>query len=141
MADIRGYHHVSLSVNDLGKSVAWYRETLGFEITAEIEGEGFRRTRLQAPGGGITLTLTAHDKATGQPFDERRAGVDHIAFDVGTSKDVQELKRRFEDLGVEHSEVKEASSGAAMITLRDPDNIQLEVFGGKFDPAIAAGRS
>ena len=26
-----------------------------------------------------------------------------------------------------------------MITLRDPDNIQLEVFGGSFDAAIAAG--
>ena len=140
-ADIRGYHHVSLSVNDLGKSGEWYRQTLGFETAAEVEGEGFRRTRLKAAGGGLTLTLTAHENGSGQPFDERRAGVDHIAFDVGSTKDVHELKRRFEELGVEHSEVKEASSGAAMITLRDPDNIQLEVFGGKFDPDIAGGRS
>lgn len=51
---------------------------------------------------------------------------------------MQELKRRFEERGVEHSEVKDAASGATMITLRDPDNIQLEVFGGKVDPAIAA---
>lgn len=141
MAEIRGYHHVSLSVNDLGKSAEWYRETLGFEPAADIEGDGFRRTRLTAPGSGITLTLTAHEQGSGQPFDERRAGIDHIAFDVGSSNDVQELKRRFEELGVEHSEVKEASSGAAMVTLRDPDNIQLEVFGRKFDPALAAGRS
>ena len=139
MAEIRGYHHVSLSVNDLGKSAEWYRETLGFETTAEIEGEGFRRTRLQASGGAVTLTLTALANGSGQPFDERRAGVDHIAFNVGTSEDVQELKRRFQELGVEHSEVKKASSGATMITLRDPDNIQLEVFGGTFDPGIAAG--
>jgi hypothetical protein len=28
-----------------------------------------------------------------------------------------------------------------MITLRDPDNIQVEVFGGPIDPAIAGGRT
>jgi glyoxylase I family protein len=141
MAEIQGYHHVSLSVSDLGKSAEWYRETLGFEIDAEIEGEGFRRTRLRAPGSGLTLTLTAHDQQTGEPFDERRAGVDHIAFNVGTAEAVQELKGQFQDLGVVHSDVKQAASGSAMITLRDPDNIQLEVFGGAFDPGIAAGRA
>ena len=141
MAEIQGYHHVSLSVSDLGKSAEWYRQTLGFEIDAEIEGDGFRRTRLRAPGSGLTLTLTAHDQQIGEPFDERRAGVDHIAFNVGSAEAVQELKRRFEELGVVHSDVKQAASGSAMITLRDPDNIQLEVFGGTFDAGIAAGRA
>ena len=28
-----------------------------------------------------------------------------------------------------------------MITLRDPDNIQIEVFGGELDPSIAGGRT
>ena len=140
MVDILGYHHVSLSVTDLAKSAEWYRETLGLEIDAEIEGDDFRRTRLRAPGSGLTLALTSHERQAGERFDERRAGVDHIAFNVGGSEQVHELKRRFEQLGVDHSEVKQASSGAAMITLRDPDNIQLEVFGGTFDPAIAAGR-
>lgn len=141
MAEIQGYHHVSLSVSDLGKSAEWYRETLGFEIDAEIEGNGFRRTRLRAPGSGLTLTLTAHEQQSGEPFDERRAGVDHIAFNVGSAEAVQELEGRFEELGVVHSEVKQAASGSAMITLRDPDNIQLEVFGGTFAPDIAAGRA
>ncbi len=141
MAEVKGYHHVSLSVSDLGKSTEWYRQTLGFEIDAEIEGEGFRRTRLRAPGSGLTLTLTAHEQQTGEPFDERRAGLDHIAFNVGSAEAVQELKGRFEERGVVHSEVKQAASGSAMITLRDPDNIQLEVFGGTFDPGIAAGRA
>jgi len=139
MAEILGYHHVSLSVLDLGKSAEWYGQTLGFQVDAEIEGAGFRRTRLRAPGSGLTLTLTAHEQQAGEPFDERRAGVDHIAFNVGAVENVEELKRRFDELGVEHSRVKRAASGSALITLRDPDNIQLEVFGGGFDPAIAAG--
>ncbi len=141
MAEIQGYHHVSLSVSDLGKSVEWYRQTLGLETHAEIEGDGFRRTRLRAPGSGLTLTLTAHEQQSGEPFDERRAGLDHIAFNVGSAEAVQELKGRFEELGIVHSDVKQAASGSAMITFRDPDNIQLEVFGGTFDPGIAAGRA
>ena len=140
MAEMQGYHHVSLSVSDLGKSAEWYRQVLGFETDAEIEGDGFRRTRLRG-GSGLTLTLTAHDPQSGEPFDERRAGVDHIAFNVGSADAVQELKGRFDQLGVVHSDVKQAASGSAMITLRDPDNIQLEVFGGTFDPGIAAGRA
>ena len=139
MAGILGYHHVSLSVSDLGKSTEWYRQTLGLDIDAEFDGNGFRRARLRAPGSGTTLTLTAHDRASGDPFSEHRPGLDHVAFQVGGVEDVQELKSRFEELGVDHSDVKKASSGAAMITLRDPDNIQLEVFGGSFDAAIAVG--
>jgi glyoxylase I family protein len=141
MAEVLGFHHVSLSVTDLGTSTEWYRQTLGLDVDAEFDGNGFRRARLRAAGSGLTLTLTSHDQESGDPFSERRAGLDHVAFQVGDAEDVQELKRRFEELGVDHSEVKEASSGAAMITLRDPDNIQLEVFGGSFDAAIAAGRS
>jgi glyoxylase I family protein len=141
MAEILGFHHVSLSVTDLGKSTEWYQQTLGLAIDAEFGGKGFRRARLRAPGSGVTLTLTCHDQESGDAFDERRAGLDHVAFDVGGVEDVQDLKRRFEELGVDHTEVKEASSGATMITVRDPDNIQLEVFGASVDAAIAPGRS
>jgi len=139
MTAILGYHHVSLSVTDLGKSTEWYRQVLGLEVDAQIEGASFRRTRLRAPGSGVTLTLTSHEKESGELFDERRPGLDHIAFSVGTNEDVRQLKARFEELGVDHSEVKEAASGSALITLRDPDNVQLEVFGGPIDPSIAAG--
>lgn len=141
MAEVRAYHHLSLSVTDLAASVEWYTETLGLQIDAEIEGTGFRRTRLRAPGRGLTLTLTSHDQKRDERFDERRTGMDHVAFDVGGVDDVRELKLRFEQLGIDHSEVKQAASGNAMITLRDPDNIQLEVFGGSVDPSIASGRA
>ena len=137
MAEIQGYQHLSLSVTDLMRSVDWYRSVLGLAVDAEIEGAGFRRTRLRS---GVTLTLTVHDQQSAEPFSERRAGLDHVAYRVGGVEEVQQLKRRFEELGVDHSEVKEPASGGAMITLRDPDNIQLEVFGGPADPALAAGR-
>jgi catechol 2,3-dioxygenase-like lactoylglutathione lyase family enzyme len=50
MTDIVGFHHLSLSVSDLGTSTQWYQEVLGLEVTTpEFEGPGFHRTRLAAP--------------------------------------------------------------------------------------------
>jgi glyoxylase I family protein len=140
MTEVVGYHHLSLSVTDLGKSTEWYQQVLGLDVTAEIEGEGFRRTRLRAPGSGVTLTLTRHDQQSGETFSERRPGMDHVALQVASADEVRALKDRFAQLGVDHSEVK-GSNGTAMITLRDPDNIQIEVFGGELDPSIAGGRT
>lgn len=141
MTDVIGYHHLSLSVSDLDKSTEWYRQVLGLEVAAEIEGEGFRRIRLRAPGSGVTLTLTRHEQQSGERFDERRPGMDHVALQVSSADEVKALKDRFAELGVNHSEVKASSGGTAMITLRDPDNIQVEVFGGELDPNIAGGRT
>ncbi len=140
MTDVIGYHHLSLSVSDLDKSTEWYQQVLGLVVAAEIEGEGFRRIRLRSPGSGVTVTLTRHDQESGETFSERRPGMDHVALQVASADEVKTLKDRFAQLGVNHSEVK-ATNGTAMITLRDPDNIQIEVFGGQLDPNIAGGRT
>jgi glyoxylase I family protein len=136
MTGVVGYHHLSLSVTDLGRSAEWYQKVLGLEVAAEITGDGFHRTRLRAPGSGVILTLTSHDQESQEPFSERRPGMDHVAFMVGGLADVETLGETFDQLGVTHSGVKSLEGGTAMITLRDPDNIQLEVFSGPADPAV-----
>jgi glyoxylase I family protein len=130
MTGIQGYHHLSLSVGDLERSAAWYVDVLGLEVNAHIEGTGFRRIRLRAPGSGITLALTQHDAPHSGSFDERRIGMDHVALAVDGATAVHDLKARLEALEVVHSEIREPGPGTAALTLRDPDNIQLEVFGG-----------
>lgn len=120
------YHHLSLSVTHLEKSVEWYQQVLGLEITAQVEAPTFRRTRMRAPAGGVTLTLTCHDERSGDAFDERRTGLDHVSIQVD---DLESWKARLVQYGVDHSDVKQLSGDASMVTLRDPDNIQLEIFG------------
>ncbi|HVL07283.1 MAG TPA: VOC family protein [Acidimicrobiales bacterium] len=128
MPTITGFHHASFTVSDREKSVAWYRDVLGFERHSEVEGETFLRTRMRHPDSGITVTLTEHRQGGGGRFDERRIGLDHLALAVRDLDDLKAWKRRFEERGVDHSEIKETGPGASMITMRDPDNIQLEVF-------------
>ena len=131
MTLITGYHHVSLTVTDVARSAAWYGDVLGFAVEAESEGVGYRRTRLRHRQAGISLTLTRHDDGEGEPFSERRTGLDHLAFAVPSVELVEAFRRRFKELGVVHSELKPHGRGpgdGAVVTLRDPDNVQLEVF-------------
>ncbi len=124
---ITGFSHVSFSVVDRARSTAWYRDVLGFEVSSEVEGDGFLRTRLRRAGSGVTITLTEHENRSGDRFAEVRTGLDHLSLGVPGMADLQAWKRRFETQGVDHSEVK-PTGGGGMITFRDPDNIQLELF-------------
>jgi catechol-2,3-dioxygenase len=75
------------------------------------------------------LCLVGHAANRGESFSEFRTGLDHLEFLVARREDLDEWADRLNELGVEHSGVKELDySPNAMITLRDPDNIQLEFF-------------
>ena len=126
MAEITGYHHLSFTVTDLARSTAWYVEVLGFAVIAELEGPAFRRNRLRHPAGGIVLTLTQHAAGSGDRFDERRTGLDHLAFQLSGPAAVEALIRRLAERGVEHSPT--TPDGGPRVFFRDPDNIQLEAF-------------
>jgi glyoxylase I family protein len=129
VATLSGFSHLSLTVTDLDRSTEWYREMLGFAVDSRVEGDTFNRNRLRHPDAGITLTLTAHAEGSGDRFDERRTGMDHVSFAVPTIDELHDMKARFVENGVDHSEVKPIASGAGgVITFRDPDNIQLELF-------------
>jgi catechol-2,3-dioxygenase len=75
----------------------------------------------------------AHDEAASDRFDERAVGLDHVALNVADRSTLEEWARHLDRLGVTHSGIKE-ENGGPLITLRDPDNIQLELHA--FDPTL-----
>jgi catechol 2,3-dioxygenase-like lactoylglutathione lyase family enzyme len=83
------------------------------------------------------LGLTQHQHGNREPFDETRAGLDHLSFAVSSREQLDAWAQRFSEAGVTFSPVAVANSipGAAALVFRDPDNIQLELF---FDPSSAA---
>ena len=129
MPEFTGVHHINFSVTDLQRSADWYQRVLGLKMGWEMpdtEGRG-QKIALLHPSSELRLVLSHHSANDGQPASEFRTGLDHVALTVTNSAELERWRQRFDELGVEHSEIKEGATGY-LITFRDPDNIQLEVY-------------
>ena len=114
MPSINGLVEVNLTVRDPGASADWYRRVLGMEVRYDHTSDDgrLRYVSLVEPGSGLILCVVGHADNPGDPFSELRTGLDHL-----------------DALGVAHSGVKELGyTPNSMVTFRDPDNIQLELF-------------
>ena len=129
MPDISGLHHLSLTVRDIEQSAAWYAQVLGLtEAFAHADEEqGWTKVQLIHPPSGMRLSFTEHRANPGDAFSELRTGMDHVAFRVKDRLELEAWATRLDQLGVSHSPIKESVTGY-VLTFRDPDNIQLEVF-------------
>lgn len=129
MPEFTGVHHVNFTVTDLERSAAWYAEVLGLDRGWEMpdtEGRG-QKVVLLHPASPLRLVLTRHQTSQGEAASEFRTGLDHLAFTVTDRAELEAWRARFDECGVEHSEIKEGATGW-LIVFRDPDNIQLEVY-------------
>ncbi len=61
------------------------------------------------------------------PFNERRPGLDHLAFACASRTELEDWERRLNELGVTNGGVVDAPYGSGL-SFRDPDNIALEFF-------------
>lgn len=141
---IVGVHHLGLTVSDAERSARWYEAVLGFDRVGGFGDAAAPRRKvfLRHPGFDIRLGLVEHHGPFGAApskdrFDETRAGLDHLAFEVPGHEELVEWAGRLRSLGIPFSPIAASHSipGAAVIVFRDPDNIQLELF---TDPTSAA---
>lgn len=124
---LSGLSHLDLSVSDRHTSAEWYADVLGFEILGDRFNEAARLPWIQlAHPCGLSMGLVEHLDNPGEPFDERRTGLDHVSFAVESREDVDDLARRAAAHGRPACSVKETAR-AVLLVLRDPDNIQVEV--------------
>ena len=112
-------------------SAAWYSELLGLQVLYDYAGEDGRLhyIALVDPESQFVLALVGHQEHSGELFSEFRTGLDHLEFLVDRREDLNDWAERLNGLGISHSGVKELKyTRNAMVTFRDPDNIQLEFF-------------
>ena len=131
MPAITGRLEITLSVRDPARSAAWYSQLFGMrqQYDHTSDDERMRYICLIEPRSELVLCLVGHAANRGDEFSEFRTGLDHLEFVVGRRDDLLEWANRLDEMGVDHSGVKEpAYSRNAMLTFRDPDNIQLEFF-------------
>jgi catechol 2,3-dioxygenase-like lactoylglutathione lyase family enzyme len=131
MPNLTGRFEVNLTVRDPTLSASWYSRLLGmdelYDFTS-VDGR-MRYIALVEPSTQLVLCLVGHAGNRGEIFSELHTGLDHLEFLVDRREDLDEWAHRLSRLGVEHSGVKELDYAPnAMITFRDPDNIQLEFF-------------
>ncbi|WP_425301859.1 VOC family protein [Nocardia wallacei] len=132
-----GIHHVRLTVTDIDRSRAFYRDVLGFEIAAESPGRPedpqVRSDPAQLYGGvvfqtngmlfGLRPVADAADR-----FDSERVGLDHLSFTVASVGELSAVASRLDEAGIEHGEVTELEAfGIAILSFSDPDGIHLEL--------------
>jgi catechol 2,3-dioxygenase-like lactoylglutathione lyase family enzyme len=123
--DFPSITHVAVTVSDLDVSVPWYDALFGARAVLDEDTGPFRHV-VYALGDTLFGLHEFPDPAAGA-FDERRVGMDHVAFGVTDRDELVEWVARLEDLGVEHGGVVDAGYGSGL-SFRDPDGIALELF-------------
>lgn len=112
----------ALTVADLGLSLAWYRDVLGFTVFRTFERDGtMMAASLRA--GPVAILLTRDDGARGS---DRSKG-EGMSLRLTTGQDIDELARRFQERGgvIESGPVD--IMGARAFRLRDPDGFKLVI--------------
>lgn len=128
---VTGLHHFGLTVRDIAASEAWYSQVLGL-VRAFVEphgtGDGFAVV-MTRPGTDLFVGLDHHPDADRQMFSARRTGLDHLALQVSSRDSLDEWINHLDTVGVEHDSLAESAEPAhALVVLRDPDGIPIELF-------------
>lgn len=140
---IHRLNHAVLYVRDVARSVAFYRDVLGFEVVTEIGGKA---AFLRADGSTNDHDLGLFEIGAGAgPSQAGRAtvGLYHLAWEVETLHDLEALAGRLADAGAlvgasDHSTTKSLYG-------QDPDGLEFEVAwivpADRLDEATLAGRT
>ena len=138
---ITGVHHVRLSVTDLGRSRAFYEGVLGLTPAIESEGDSsdpaVREDPAQYFGGviygvgsqllGLRPIADGGAPGDGAAFDPEARGLDHVSLQVGSRDDLVRAAALFAERGIAHGEVIDFPTGMSILSVQDPDDINVEL--------------
>jgi catechol 2,3-dioxygenase-like lactoylglutathione lyase family enzyme len=126
--NLSGIGHLTLTVTDLDRTSAWYRDVLGFNDYLRyrndaIGGEWHVLTHPDLPG--TIVSFVKYDNGDPLPFDEHIVGLDHVAFCVGGIESLDAWRTHLGTRGIPYSQTH--LQEISILVLRDPDNIQVEL--------------
>ena len=115
---------VSLSCDDLQKSLAWYRDVMGFHAAQEFPGPDGALRAVRLVAGDVRLMIGQDDGAKG---GNRKKGVG-FSLHITTAQDIDELAARIKESGGElEDEPMDAPWGPRIFRIRDPDGVLLTI--------------
>ncbi|GAA2376752.1 VOC family protein [Nonomuraea africana] len=121
---VQRLNHAVLYVRDVERSVAFYREALGFEVVMSMRGAAF----LQAEGSANDHDLglfEVGEQAGPSPAGRTTVGLYHLAWEVDTLEELRRVAAKLGELGAlvgasDHSTTK-------ALYAKDPDGLEFEV--------------
>lgn len=133
----KDFQHVTVSVADVDKSLAFYRDLLGFPVLGRLyynNQVGLVIDFLDIGNNGI-LEIFSFSKAPVKPSefvpDDRQLGMRHMAFTV---KSVDATAERLKKAGVAFTlNPVDAYGGPRIAFFKDPDGTLIEILEGKID--------
>ena len=124
MPSIERLGHVGIHVNDLEKSLHFYRDVLGLTVTDEDRGAGmvFMSARPEVEHHELML-------CSGRTAPREAMVVQQISFRCGSLQDVKEYYRRLRDNQVQ-IDMTVSHGNAVAVYFYDPDGNRCEVYWG-----------
>lgn len=116
--------HVHLKVADLERSLAFYRDVLGFAVTQRY---GRQAVFLSAGGYHHHLGLNTWESAGGKPPSPGTTGLYHVALLYPTRAELADAVRRVVQAGIPLEGAADHGVSEA-IYLRDPDGNGVELY-------------
>jgi uncharacterized glyoxalase superfamily protein PhnB len=113
----------SITATDLQKSLAWYRDIVGFTVQQEHERDG-KVVAVSLVAGGVRLVLGQDDGAKG--WD--RVKGEGCSFMITTVQDVDDLAKGIKERGgTLDAEPADMPWGPRIFRLRDPDGFRIAI--------------
>jgi catechol 2,3-dioxygenase len=119
--------HVHLRVADLDRALAFYRDALGFGVTADARPAGLDMVLLAAGDYHHHIGLNTFDSAGAPAPPPRHTGLYHVAFLYPDRRELGRAVSRLLDHGypVDHGS---DHGGTVSVYLEDPDGNGVELY-------------
>jgi catechol-2,3-dioxygenase len=117
---VAGMSHISLTVTDLGSARAFWTGVMGFEVAIESPG------LVIFVDAQVVIACVTHEAGDRGAFDERRVGLDHLAFQIDTVEELQAWAARCAELGVPSAPIVESPFGSHL-NIRGPEHLAVEL--------------
>lgn len=133
-------NHTAISVSDMERSLAFYRDVLGMKVAMDVEAKteklglivglpGARTRIVMLEAGNQRIELFQYREPLGKPMEDGRRqcdnGLTHIAFNI---TDMDALCQKLREEGVRfYSEPQVLGGEMKVVYFKDPDGVTLEL--------------
>ena len=126
---IRGVHHIVLTVSDPNHSAEFYEKILG----AKASRENPQVRWISCSNFLLCFQRPPNQALPNDRFDENRLGLDHVGFAVESRQQLNDVLASLREMGVATAGIEFDPDGQSnYVCFRDPDNIQIEFYLGDY---------